>query len=385
MNNNINEQSVLYKHITVEGTSYEVGSMIGQYMITDASSFRDITTNFPQDDKNARMHIEKSIEYFDKYCPGINDEIRGVADALGVGMEQIIYYISTYKSRGGCSQMAVLPEITANGHIYAARNYEYRPQESDLCLITTKVTGKASHIGFSELMFGRDDGINEHGLFISMSNAAPGITSDSVGVDFWAVIRSVLDSCKNVEQAIEQIQNMPTSCYTNFIVADRNSNVALIEVAGCDKIIHNINNLNSKKYLCSTNHFVSDEMLKHDNGRYWDSIARYAAMELRINDAIPMVDKYVLKSILTDLMPFGTCCHHYTEGLGTLWSVIYDVTDINMEICFGSPRINSWHTFDLNSPTKREDYFVVLPNDNNKVVWKKLPPGANDCSEFEIV
>lgn len=385
MDNNINQQTVLYKHITVEGTSYEVGKILGQLIIAKADSFRNIATNFHEKGKDVRIHIEKAIEYFDRYCPGINDEIKGVADTLGASVEQIIYYINTYKSKGGCSQMAVLPGITTNGHVYAARNYDYRPEESDLCLTTTKVKGKASHIGFSELIFGRDDGINEHGLFISMSNAAPGITSDSIGVDFWAVIRSVLDNCKNVEEAIEQILSMPTSCYTNFIVADRNSQAALIEVAGCDKRIHKINNKNSKKYLCATNHFISDEMLYHDNSRYWDSVARYTAMELGINEAIPRVSKGVLKGVLTDLMPFGTCCHYYTGGLGTLWSVIYDVTDINMEVCFGSPRANHWYTFDLNCLTNREDYYAVLPNDNKKPLWKKLPPGANDCSEFEIV
>ncbi|WP_291576247.1 C45 family autoproteolytic acyltransferase/hydolase [Clostridium sp. UBA4548] len=205
MDNNINQQTVLYKHITVEGTSYEVGRILGQLIIAKADSFRNIATNFHEKGKAVRIHIEKAIEYFDRYCSGINDEIRGVADTLGVSVEQIIYYINTYKSKGGCSQMVVLPGITTNGHVYAARNYDYRPEESDLCLTTTKVKGKASHIGFSELIFGRDDGINEHGLFISMSNAAPGITSDSIGVDFWAVIRSVLDNCKNVEEAIEQI------------------------------------------------------------------------------------------------------------------------------------------------------------------------------------
>jgi len=156
-------------------------------------------------------------------------------------------------------------------------------------------------------------------------------------------------------------------------------------VAGCDKRIHKINNKNSKKYLCATNHFISDEMLYHDNSRYWDSVARYTAMELGINEAISRVSKGVLKGVLTDLMPFGTCCHYYTGGLGTLWSVIYDVTDINMEVCFGSPRANHWYTFDLNCLTNREDYYAVLPNDNKKPLWKKLPPGANDCSEFEIV
>lgn len=383
--NDIYEQQVVYKHIVLEGTSYEVGKMLGRHINEGSLFFRSTTSEFSKEDKNIRRHIQQAIDYFDKYCPGINDEIKGVADALEVDIEQLIYYIATYKSKGGCSQMAVLPGITVDGHIYVARNYDYSPQESDLCLITTKVKGKASHIGFSELIFGRNDGINEHGLCISMSNAVPGETPDCTGIEFWAIIRAVLDSCKNLEQAIELILSMPTACYTNFIIADGNSNAALIEVAGSHKVVHNINNVSSKKYLCATNHFTSDEMLKHDNARYWDSVARYTAMKLRINESIPNVNKYTLKGILADLMPLGICCHYYKHRLGTLWSVIYDVTDVNMEVCFGSPRMNRWYTFNLSSPMNKEKYFAVLPNEIKKPTWKKLPPGADDCSVFEIV
>lgn len=384
-NNDINEQQVVYRHIVLEGTSYEVGKLLGRYINEGSLSIRNTTFEFSKEDKNIRRHIRQAIDYFDKYCPGINDEIKGVADALAVDIEQLIYYIAAYKSKGGCSQMAVLPGITADGHIYVARNYDYSPQESDLCLVTTKVKGKASHIGFSELMFGRNDGINEYGLCISMSNAVPGRTPDCTGIEFWAIIRAVLDSCQNVEQAIELILNMPTACYTNFIIADVNSNAALIEVAGSHKVVHNINNASSKKYHCATNHFVSDEMLKHDNARYWDSVARYTAIKLRINESTPNVNKYTLKGILTDLMPLGACCHYYKHRLGTLWSVIYDVTDMNMEVCFGSPRMNRWYTFNLNSPMNKEDYLAVLPNEIKKPTWKKLPQGAEDCSVFEIV
>ncbi|EQB89100.1 putative choloylglycine hydrolase [Clostridium punense] len=131
MDNNINQQKVLYKHITVEGTSYEVGKILGQLIITKAGSFRNIATNFHEKDKGVRRYINNAIEYFDRYCPGINDEIRGVADTLGVSVEEIIYYINTYKSKGGCSQMAVLPGITANGHIYADREDYYAVLPND--------------------------------------------------------------------------------------------------------------------------------------------------------------------------------------------------------------------------------------------------------------
>jgi hypothetical protein len=61
------------------------------------------------------------------------------------------------------------------------------------------------------------------------------------------------------------------------------------------------------------------------------------------------------------------------------------VTDINIEACFGSPSMNDWYILDLNSPMNKSNYYVVLPNDDKKPIWKRLPPGTNDCSEFEII
>ncbi|WP_055665923.1 C45 family autoproteolytic acyltransferase/hydolase [Desnuesiella massiliensis] len=380
-----NIQSALYRHLVLEGTSYDVGKKLGKYIKAETDPIREFTLKPSTLEKTEKAHIQKCIDLFQKYCPGINDEIKGLAEGLGVEVEQLLYYISSYRSKGCCSQMVVLPKITNGGGIYLARNYEYRPQESDLCLITTKVKGKASHIGFSELGLGRNDGINEHGLCISMPNAAPGITSNSIGFEFWFIIRAVLDLCTNVNEAIDLIKNVPTSTYSNFIIVDKNANSALIEVAGSKKSVVRINTSHSKQYLCAANHFSSKQMLSYGKARYWDSVARYIAMELRINDAIPCVDKNTLKDIQSDFIPLGICCHNYSSGFGTLWSVIYDPIGVNMEVCFGSPKINEWHTFNLKNSLNETKYWVILPNDNKKPLWKKLPSGSNICLDFEIV
>ncbi len=380
-----NECSVIYRHLVLEGTAYDVGKKFGKHIRTENNRIRDFHIKPSLLDKNDKTHIQQAIKYFDEYCPGINEEIKGLSEGLGLDIEHLIHYFVSYRSKGNCSQMVVLPKITENGHIYLARNYDYWTQASDLCLITTRVKGKFSHIGFSELGFGRNDGINEHGLCISMSNAAPGKTSNSFGFEFWVIIRSVLDSCRNIDEAVELIYKIPTSTYTNFIVADRNGNAALIEVAGLKKAVQRINQFDSKQYLCASNHFISKEMLKYDDARYWDSVARYKAMELRINDAIPYVTKNTIKNIQSDFIPLGICCHNYRSRFGTLWSVIYDVTDINVETCFGSPKANEWYEFDLKSSLNESEYSALLPNDDKKPIWKKLPPGANDCSNFEIV
>lgn len=385
MKTDLKGQSVIFRHLELEGTAYEAGKKLGKYIRMETDPIRELIMNFPAVDQKEKTHLQESMEYFDKYCPEINDEIKGMSEGLGVDVEQLLYYFASYRSESGCSQMVVLPKITSDGHIYLARNYDYWPQESDLCLITTRVRGKASHIGFSELWFGRTDGINEHGLCISMSNAAPGLISTCRGLEFWVIIRAVLDFCIDVNEAIELIGSIPTSTYTNFIVADRKANSALIEVAGSIKSTQRINATDSKQYLRATNHFISDQMIKYDNGRYWDSVARSIAIDLRINDVIPYVDKNILKDIQSDFIPLGTCCHNYSNRFGTLWSVIYDVTDMNMEVCFGSPKVNDWHTFDLKTSLTKTKYSRVLPNSDKKPIWKKLPPGANNCSVFDLV
>lgn len=377
-------QSFIFRHLILEGTAYDVGKILGNYIRNETDLIRELTRNPSKVEQKEKILVQKSMEYFDTYCPEINDEIKGVSEGLGVDVEQLLYYFASCRYNGGCSQMAVLPKITSDGHIYLARNYDYSPEESDLCLMTTKVEGKANHIGFSELWFGRTDGINEHGLCISMSNAAPGITANCNGLEFWVVIRVVLDSCTTVNEAIVLIDSIPTSTYTNFIVVDRSANAALIEVAGSKKSFQRIYSTDSMQYLCATNHFKGKQMQKYDNGRYWDSVARYQAMELRINDAIPYVDKKSIKDIQSDFIPLGTCCHHYSSRFGTLWSVIYDLTDINLEVCFGSPKANDWHIFDLIGSFYKNKYLINLPDSEKKPIWKKLPPGANNCSDICI-
>ena len=36
------------------------------------------------------------------------------------------------------------------------------------------------------------------------------------------------------------------------------------------------------------------------------------------------------RGILSDLYPQGVCCHHYTDFLGTLWSAVFDLTDLKV-------------------------------------------------------
>jgi predicted choloylglycine hydrolase len=372
-------KEAVFKHIILEGTSYEVGRMQGEILKKYPESIPFYTTPNPDIGLLSRKDLDYTIHFNEEFCPGINEEIQGFADSFNVPVEQMMYYAATYPAgMGNCSHMAVLPAITGNRHLYVGRSYEWN-WDDELRLCTTKVTGKASHIGFSLFLFGRFDGINEHGLCVTMSAGVPGSYPNEKGCRFWAVLRSLLDHCRTVNEAIDRVQNMPIAFNFNLLIADKSGEAALMEIACSHKSIQRIGPDSSKKFLCSTNHFTIEEMIEFDTNRMWQSVARYNAIESRIKNAIPRAGKETLRDILSATVPDGVCCHYYTEGLGTLWSMIFDVTDINVEICFGSPACNLWRTFKIEAPVDNREYNAKFPNEkvDNPGFWNRLLPGAN--------
>jgi len=79
-------------------------------------------------------------------------------------------------------------------------------------------------------------------------------------------------------------------------------------------------------------------------------------------------------------MPDGVCTYHYSSGLGTLWSMIFDLTEATVEICFGAPSSerNTWRTFGLWDPVGETRYVAHLPDAPAKEgFWERLPPGSD--------
>lgn len=165
---------------------------------------------------------------------------------------------------------------------------------------------------------------------------------------------------------------MKIADYRNIIVADRFGNAALIETAASKKAVKVTESNKNDKYLYSTNHYTIPYMKELGYPVTKHSIVRYEAIRASI-EASSLKTKEDLRKTLSTCMPDGVCCHHYADGMGTLWSMIFDPMEKSAEICFGSPGINKWRRFYLNSPVGVQTYTAVLPNqaaDNG--FWDKI-------------
>lgn len=367
-----NMKEMVYRHLVVEGTPYNIGRMEGEFIKKYHQSELELYTKGHGFIKPAsEAKVEKTMKLFDRYCPYLNEEIKGFADSLGVSPKDIIYYSFSGGGSSNCSHFAVLPNKTSDKHFYVGRSYEWNT-EDELRLITTKMDGLNASFGFSLLLFGRFDGMNQHGLCVTMSNAVPCVVPEEEGLRFWVVIRLILDKCSTVDEAVELINELPISSYCNLIIADRYNNAVLAEISNSTKMYKRITSDTEASYLCSTNHYTLDGMQSFVRNRMKQSLDRYNSV-VRVLDREGKIEKEELKGILSRHYPEGLACHYYEDVLGTLWSILFDVTKAEADICFGSPVLNKWHTFNFDSSPEVTEYKVLFTFKNsNPDMWKKI-------------
>lgn len=347
-------------HYSLKGNSYEIGRTLGRLCKSYISSHDSILIKEPYLTKEDELQMCK---LFDEFCPGINDEIKGFAEVLNVPPVQVLYYAETYLCPG-CSQIVLLPSVSANGHMLLARNYDFKDGIEEMSIITTKVDGKNAHVASSAWIFGRGDGINDKGLAVSQSGVGIPVTRNMAntsraaikGLQFWAVIRTVLENCSSVDEAIKWTKDMPIAFNINMIVADKNGNAALIETFDGRKAVKKIGIESSEQYLCATNHAHLPELKQYTPMVLRNSVSRQSIIDNFVSGKSSITTED-LEWILSEQYPVGLNCRYYDYFFGTLRSQIIDINEGTMSVRWGTPGMNEWSTYRIDD----EECFTTIP------------------------
>jgi len=364
---------VKYHHIVLEGSQYEVGKRLGEFLSQEPNAKKVFASSKVNLKKVGFKDFEILWAYCEECCPGITDEIQGFADGLEVSPQDIPFWNWTFApSLGGeCSQFAVLSSATHDKHVYAGRTYEWIHTDEDLKLFTTRIKGKANHIGFSCLLFGRHDGMNEHGLVVTMSGGGIfRVPFKNRGPMFWLAIRAVLDQCNSVETALKHLEKQPMTGYYTLMLADKHDNAALIEMADGTTSIKRIIPDNPEPYLFGVNHYRQPDMSQFNKlnvGIIHHSKIREALITNWYTKHAPGITKQDVQDLLATLHPDGLCNHFYNDGFGTLWSMVFDVNQESVDVCFSAPTHNSYRIFSLKDPIGITAYPTIVPITKEKL------------------
>lgn len=301
--------------VQCRGTAYEVGRAQARLFAATPKGrafLRRETTKFPGWFK---LNTEERV--FRKYAPAIWEEINGLADGLGVPLERAAMAFGNDGLRpplGACSAI-----MTAG--VYG-RNYDFQPRYYGARFALLQTKQSYASIGSTELLTGRLDGMNEHGLAIGlhlvrMNPRAPGLSCV-------LIVRAILDQCATTAEAVALLRRLPHAMRYNYSLLDAGGVAAVVEAHPGSVAVR------TGDWLACTNHFQSP-LLRPLNRRSAHSQQRLPPLEAWAAQRLSAAAMFSALNRST-----SPAFHHgYTRGAGTLHTIVAEPTKRRILIGIG--------------------------------------------------
>ena len=210
--------------IQFRGSHYDFGYMQGE-RIKDSITVKNRENQWKVRKPRFSISVEETKVAINKFAPGIWDELLGLQAALDWPMERVLKEFGGYRVdyvKSGCS--------IVTGKDYLIRNYDYHPKtyEGRYTFYQPSDTGYAI-IGPSQRVTGRMDGMNEKGLalgynFMHRKNPGDGFICCMIG-------RLILESCKDVTEAVDMLKEIPHRHSFSYVVYDRSGETFIVETS----------------------------------------------------------------------------------------------------------------------------------------------------------
>lgn len=202
----------------------------------------------------------------------------------------------------GCSQLAWHQNET-----FLIRNYDYSPSLFEGVLLYTGWLKPV--IGISDCSWGLLDGMNGDGLAASLSFGGRNVVGDGFGIPI--IIRYILETCANTEEAIEKIKNIPSYMAYNVTFIDAAGHYATVYLAPGEKAIV----LSSP---IATNH--QQEIDWPYYAAITQTVERKSFLESLRDKQFENKNSIILKFLQPPLYNYD-----YKRNFGTLYTSLYDV------------------------------------------------------------
>lgn len=122
-----------------------------------------------------------------------------------------------------------------NGTNLLVRNYDYPPALCDATLLATRWGGTAV-MGMSDCVVGLLDGINEHGLSAAIAFGGRKVVGAGFGIGL--VVRYVLQTARDVPEALQVLARVPVQLAYNVALVDRSGRSCIAFVSPDRPLAH---------------------------------------------------------------------------------------------------------------------------------------------------
>jgi predicted choloylglycine hydrolase len=209
----------------------------------------------------------------------------------------------------GCTQAVQLaPEPML------VRNYDYHPHACEATFVRTRWLG-TTVLAASECLWGALDGINEHGLAVALSFGGSKVVGEGFGIPL--ILRYVLESCTNVDEARKVLGRIPSHMAYSVSVVDSSGDYAVAYLRpGTEAVI--------VREAVATNHQATVEWPEHAARTH--SVERKRLVETAL-DGVEGSQTLIGLFLEPPLFVID-----YHRGHGTLYTAAYRPLDRSAEV-----------------------------------------------------
>ncbi len=351
--------------IEISGSHREMGRQIGeaarvqvQNSIANARILIDAAYNTLELTwEGAKIQARKYLPFAEERYPHYVDELHGLAEGANAPFDDImvlnameaVTMDALHLTR--CTSMAVNDERTADGHILAAHNEDWIPEdENDVLIISAKPDKDPPFLAMTYGGLLPNVGFNAYGIAQLIDSVYPG--DSRIGIPRLIVARAVLAS-RRISGAIGRTLVPHRAAGYNHLLIHESGEIYSIEVSARKFEILYAND----GYMVHTNHYIDPQMrqVEKDPEELLSSRVRY----FRASRLIRQNEKHTIKSlqaIQKDHVNIpNSICNHNIEGLDpldrekTINALVIDLTSREMHIAWGNPCQNMYHTYHLNA------------------------------------
>jgi isopenicillin-N N-acyltransferase like protein len=351
--------------IEIHGTHGEMGRQIGearrdqiQHSIANAHTLIELSYDeLELSWEGAQIQARKYLPFVEERYPQYVDEMRGIAEGANVAFDDVMA-LNTMEAvttdalhLTRCTSMAVNEGRTADGHVLAAHNEDWIPEdEDDVFVILAKPIDEPPFLAMTYGGLVPNVGLNAYGIAQLIDSVYP---SDSrIGIPRLLVSRAVL-AARRISGAIGRALISHRAAGYNHLIAHESGELYSIEVSATRfEILHGTDG-----YIVHTNHYLADGMkgIESDPEELISSRVRL----FRANRLLRESSAHTIKSLQAIQkdhvnLPNSICNHavDWSDPLDrekTINALVIDLTAREMHICWGNPCQNSYHTYHLNA------------------------------------
>jgi len=224
--------------------------------------------------------------------------------ALAGGGDHLARMLSLYRPTPyltGCSQATWTRDDP-----FLIRNYDYHPSYIEGRVLLSQWLG-TKVIAQSDCLWGVLDGMNEHGLAVSLSFGGRVVVGEGFGIPL--ILRYVLETCSSAQQATEVLQRIPSHMAYNVTVIDRAAVVRTLHLSPDRPVVVHTHGV-------ATNHQAGIEWTRH--AELTRSVEREALLLERVADASERPARLIERFMEAPLYSTG-----WERAHGTLYGAVY--------------------------------------------------------------